>query len=80
MRKRIMKWCIAEKFMPKDKCVCPICNGSGKFQLPRKIQIDSAEIKKQMAIKLREKGYSIRQIQVALGYKSPRSISIILKK
>lgn len=60
------------------KAECPICKGTGQFELPARMEVDSAEIKKQMAIELHKKGYSIRQIQKALGYKSPRSIQIIL--
>lgn len=60
--------------------ICPVCKGSGKYELPSKMQIDSMEIKKKLAKELQKKGYSIRQIQVALGYKSPRSIQIFLKR
>lgn len=63
----------------EQKDICPICNGTGKFELPAKMQLDSMELKKHLAIELHKKGYSIRQIQVALGYKSPRSIQIFLK-
>ena len=45
---------------------------------PKKIDMDAADVKKQIAISLREKGYSYRQIQRALGYKSVRSVSHIL--
>jgi hypothetical protein len=62
----------------REKAACPICNGTGKFELPSKMQIDSMELKKHLAIELHKKGYSIRQIQVALGYKSPRSIQVFL--
>lgn len=63
----------------EKKDICPICKGTGKFELPAKMQLDSMELKKQLAIELYNKGYSIRQIQIALGYKSPRSIQIFLK-
>ena len=62
------------------KAECPICHGSGEFELPAQIKIDSVEIKRRIAIELREKGYSIRQIQVSLGYKSPLSVQLFLKK
>ena len=65
--------------MKKQKAECPICKGTGDFELPAKMQIDSMELKKHLAIDLHKKGYSIRQIQAALGYKSPRSIQIFLK-
>lgn len=60
--------------------ICPVCNGTGEFILPAKMEIDSFEVKAKLAIGLREKGYSYRQIQKALGYKSPRSISYIIEK
>lgn len=46
---------------------------------PIRTDIDQLEIKKAIAIGLREKGYSYRQIMKALGYKSVRSISLLLK-
>lgn len=45
---------------------------------PKKIDMDAADVKKEIAMALREKGYSYRQIQRALGYKSVRSVSHIL--
>ena len=64
----------------KTKDICPVCNGTGEFVLPKKMEIDSAEVKSKMALGLLEKGYSYRQIQKALGYKSVRSISYIIEK
>lgn len=46
---------------------------------PFKLQIDSVEIKKEIALKLRAKGYSLRQIQNVLGYKSVRSVHLLVK-
>lgn len=57
----------------EDKC--PVCDGTGVFVLPKKMQIDSAEIKKKLAKELIKKGYSYRQVQKALGYKSTQSVS-----
>jgi hypothetical protein len=59
---------------------CPICKGTGKFEMPNKIKIDTVEIKRHLAVQLRKKGYSLRQIQKALGYKSVLSIQYLLKK
>lgn len=59
--------------------VCPICNGTGKYELPARIEADKAEIKKRIAKELHAKGYSVRQIMRALDYKSPRSIQIFLQ-
>ena len=42
-------------------------------------EVDMIEVKKDMAVKLHSKGYSYRQIMKALGYKSTRSISLLLK-
>lgn len=64
----------------KAEDVCPVCDGTGRFILPKKIEIDSVEIKEKLALGLLEKGYSFRQVQVALGYKSVRSISYIVGK
>jgi len=60
--------------------ICPICKGTGRFAMPKKIDIDSAEIKERLALELIGKGYSYRQVQNALGYKSVRSISHIVEK
>lgn len=57
---------------------CPICKGTGIFQNPNRMQVDTVEVKRELAKKLREKGYSIRQIQQALGYKSTRSVTYLL--
>jgi C4-type Zn-finger protein len=59
---------------------CPVCKGTGKFSLPKKIEIDSVPIKEEIVLGLRKNGYSMRQIQVAMGYKSPRSIQYIIDK
>jgi hypothetical protein len=66
--------------MVKDKeYPCPICKGHGKLDYPAHMVIDEAAVKKEMALKLHEKGFSYRQIMKALGYKSTRSISLLLK-
>ena len=59
------------------KCIC--CNGTGKMPDPNHKEVDMIEVKKDMAVKLHSKGYSYRQIMKALGYKSTRSISLLLK-
>jgi predicted TIM-barrel fold metal-dependent hydrolase len=46
---------------------------------PKKLQANVVEVKREMAKKLRDKGFSFRQIQKALGYKSVRSIPHLLK-
>jgi hypothetical protein len=58
---------------------CPICKGKGCLSDPRKVGRDRTAEKKAMAKTLRDAGYSIRQIQEFLGYKSPRSIALFLE-
>ena len=58
---------------------CPVCKGEGCLPEPRKAGRDRTEEKKAMAKTLRDAGYSIRQIQEFLGYKSPRSIAVFLE-
>lgn len=58
----------------KDINKCPICKGSGELEKPYGQTRDLVEVKKKMAKVLRKNGYSYRQIQRFLGYKSPRSI------
>lgn len=62
-----------------DKFKCPVCNGTGFTDNPHGISIDVVDVKRQMARQLRDKGFSVRQIQKALGYKSPGSIQHLLK-
>ena len=63
-----------------NKSKCPICNGTGEYELPlpARMKVDKTEIKKRIAIELHAKGYSIRQIMRALDYKSPRSIQVLI--
>lgn len=64
----------------KHEDKCPVCNGSGRFETPKHQEADLTEVKREMAIKLNDKGYSRRQIQRALGYKSVRSVQYLLGK
>lgn len=57
---------------------CPICLGTGKIEDPRIVDLDNAEVKKEIVIKLHKKGHSMRQIQRAIGYKSVRSVHLII--
>jgi hypothetical protein len=58
---------------------CPVCQGTGAFELPKNVKKEDAAIKVYLVNLLHKKGYGLRQIQRALGYKSPQSISHILK-
>ena len=50
---------------------CPLCDGTGCVVTPNK---RSAQEKREKAVQLRKLGFTYREIQNALGYKSPRSI------
>lgn len=54
---------------------CPLCEGKGKVidKMPKKIMIKKIK-------KMRELGFSIREIMRVLNYKSPRSIQVLLTK
>lgn len=58
---------------------CPVCNGKGHLPEPRKIERDRSKERRNMAKVLRANGYSIRQIQDFLGWKSPRSVVVALE-
>lgn len=66
--------------MREKNTTCPICNGTGEIESPKSLEIDAVAVKKEMAQKLRFKGYSLRQIQNVLGYKSVRSVVYLLEK
>jgi len=55
---------------------CPCCSGKGKLE--SKLQ-RSANEKRLLAIKLRRAGLTFKEIQNALGHKSPNSVSRALK-
>jgi hypothetical protein len=59
---------------------CPICTGTGSLPDPNKIARDRAEEKKAMAKTLRDAGYSLRQIQEFIGWKSVRSAAEAVKE
>lgn len=58
---------------------CPVCNGTGCLPEPHEHGRNRSAEKKAMAKTLRDAGYSIRQIQELLGYKSPRSVAAFLE-
>lgn len=61
---------------------CPICNGSGKIEDPRSEALKkmSINLKKKAVIILHKEGFGLRQIQRLIGYKSPRSVAVIINK
>jgi hypothetical protein len=59
------------------KCKCPLCGGRGEVERkPPKTTDEDAKL----ARRLKRKGFTIREIMVALGYRHPGSISHLLKK
>jgi hypothetical protein len=48
--------------------------------LPKSVEKKDVEIKKYLVKLLLKKGYGLRQIQRALGYRSPQSISLLIKE
>lgn len=64
--------------MPKATVECPVCKGSGK--LPKPKHSNEQQMKEVAVRALHEAGYSHRQIMEFCGYKSTRSISVILEK
>jgi hypothetical protein len=60
--------------------ICPTCHGSGDIGEPKHKEINTVAIKKEMAIRLTKQGFSLRQIQRALGYKSVRSVHLLIHK
>lgn len=59
---------------------CPICKGCGELDEPRQHGRDRAEEKKAMAKTLRDAGYSLRQIQEFIGWKSVASARDAIKE
>jgi hypothetical protein len=58
---------------------CPVCNGTGDIGEPKHKEIQIVEVKREMALKLHKQGFSLRQIQKALGYKNVRSIAYLIR-
>lgn len=68
------------KAKPKTiKCKCPLCDGKGHLVVIIKPKIDSKSLSK-VAKKMRDMGFTIRQIASAMGYEHPGSISHLLNK
>ena len=61
----------------EEEIICPVCQGKGK--LPESYTIRKIDYKKVIK-KLRENGYTIREIMTHLGFHSPRAVDYWLKK
>lgn len=56
---------------------CPCCNGQGKID---KSSLTDKPKRREMARKMRKLGFTFIVIMKALNYKSPRSVSLALKR
>lgn len=63
----------------RTQAMCPVCKGTGCIPEPHEHERNRAAEKKAMAKTLRDAGYSIRQIQEFLGWKSPRSAATAIQ-
>lgn len=61
------------------KIKCPICKGKSEIEAPH-LQQKMMRQKQDFVKILRKEGYSIREIMKVLGYKSPRSVAVLLEK
>lgn len=57
---------------------CPVCKGTGVVN-PKHNEIDTVQQKKEFGLFLHKQGFSYRQIMRALGYKSVRSVHLLIK-
>jgi len=64
----------------KTKINCPVCNGCGMLEPPKKKSNSVIEQKIIIVKKLKENGYSVREIMKIMNYKSPQAVSYLLKK
>lgn len=67
----------------KKPIECPVCKGLGKMPAPRntnKTTRPDIARKKAMCKAMTKAGYSYREIAAFLGYRSKRSISVLLGK
>lgn len=60
----------------QNQVFCPVCKGTGKIE---RTNLNNSQLKKEAVATLRRKGFGVREIQRLLGYKSPRSVSVILE-
>lgn len=63
----------------RTQAVCPVCKGTGCVPEPHEHERNRSAERKAMAKTLREAGYSMRQIQDFLGWKSVQSVTAALK-
>ena len=57
--------------------ICPCCNGVGKIE---KKSIIDRKLRRHKARQLRKLGFTYVEIMKAVGYKSPRSVALAIKR
>lgn len=66
--------------MAKEQRIkCPVCSGNGELTAPKNNTESRKRRKTIIAKKLREEGYTIREIMALMGYKSTTSVQLLLK-
>lgn len=76
----LSKACISDVYLRSmNKVKCPMCLGSGHIYTPEFKQKLMPQ-KVSTAKRMREQGYSIREIMRAMKYKSTRSVTNLLEK
>jgi len=55
---------------------CPVCGGSGSL----KVEETRMGLRRRIAIRLKGDGYTIREIMVFMGYKTPSNVHRLLTK
>jgi len=66
--------------MKHQKIKCPVCKGVGEVSPPSDKIKERQRRRSDVANKLRNEGYSIREIAALMGYKSPNSVFILIDK
>jgi SOS-response transcriptional repressor LexA len=64
--------------MEENKIKCPMCEGCGEIDKPHFKQ-KKMDFKTATAKRMKKQGFSIREIMVAMNYKSPRSVDKLIK-
>ena len=71
---------VTKQRMTMEMRKCPVCGGSGKTVKPRGERKSKVADNAVMAKLLHKEGYSLREIQRYLGYKSSRSAKLLIDR
>jgi putative intracellular protease/amidase len=70
---------MSKTLVEKQEVVCPICHGTGVLPEPLRSERNTGR-KQQMVKVLVDTGFSYREVAKFLGYKSPNSVTKVLKE